>query len=431
MGRFPLLLALAVALYGSSALRAQRTDAFVEPRDHPAIAYSRGETADVVDALNRRLERGDVRLRFDSATGYLPSVLEALDVPVESQVALFDQNSFQAPEISMANPRALYFNDAVAVGYVRGGALLEVAALDPRQGVIFYALDQKPVERPRFTRNDDCLACHLSWTTLGVPGLFVLSMQTVPEDTHAYASGFASDHRTAFDERWGGWYVTGSLGGIRHLGNRPISTASTPEAVHAEARELASLAGAIDTSGYLTPYSDVAALMVLEHQTHMTNLIVRLGWEARVAVYGRGESGADGPLPPNVRARLDEAASDLVDYLLFAYEAPLPAAVMGSSGFAEKFAARGPFDRQGRSLRQLDLTRRLLRYPCSYMIYSAAFEALPAVAKNLVYRRLWRVLSGADQDARYRRLSPADRRAISEILVDTKKDLPEYFKRPV
>ena len=161
--------------------------------------------------------------------------------------------------------------------------------------------------------------------------------------------------------------------------------------------------------------------MVLEHQAHMTNLITRMGWESRLATY---ENGARAPDPP----RVHEAAADLVDYLLFVYETPLPGPVRGASGFAEKFSALGPADSHGRSLRQLDLQKRLMRYPCSYMIYSDAFSALPPAAKTLVYSRLWQVLSGRDTAPRYAQLSPADRQAIVEILRDTKKDLPDYFR---
>jgi hypothetical protein len=213
--------------------------------------------------------------------------------------------------------------------------VLEVASQDPRQGIIFYTLNQAAAEdTPQFTRNDNCLACHLSWTTLGVPGLFVLSMQTLPEDKNAYASGFASDHRTTFDTRWGGWYVTGSLGAVRHIGNKPVSTASTADAVPAEARELKSLATQFDTTGYLSSTSDVAALMVLEHQTHMVNLIIRMGWESRLASYqppgGDVTFEKPGATPGKTQARLQQAATDIVDYLLFVYEVPLPDKVRGS-----------------------------------------------------------------------------------------------------
>ena len=419
MSRPGLLIAFLACGFAAAGVLAQRQDAFVASRDDAAIQYSKGPTSDRVSELNRKIQSGSVRLAFDGPTGYLRSTLDALNVPVESQVALFSQNSSQGDLIGLKNPRALYFNDAVAVGYVRGGKILEVATQDPRQGVIFYALTQTATDVPRFTRDDNCLACHLSWTTLGVPGLFVFSMQTLPADKNAYASGFASDHRSSFDTRWGGWYLTGSLGSIRHIGNKPISTASTPDAVKAEARELKSLDSQFDTSGYLSAHSDVAALMVLEHQTHMTNLITRMGWESRLAAH-------DGKAPDI--PRLQQAAADLADYMLFVYEVPLPNKIRGSSSFSEKFAARGPADTKGRSLRQLDLDRRLMRYPCSYMIYSDAFSALPDTAKSLIYRRLWQVLSGQDKNARYAQLSPADRQAIVEILRDTKKDLPDYFR---
>jgi hypothetical protein len=316
----------------------------------------------------------------------------------------------------MDNPRALYFNDWAAVGWVRGADLLEVAVQDPRQGGIFYTVEQKPAERPQLTRNDQCLACHLSWDTLGVPGFFLMSTLTVPDDKNSYASGFSSDHRKNFDTRWGGWYVTGNVGSLVHMGNVPVSTTNQP--ARAAARSLKSLDERFDMQGFPSHGSDVVALMVLDHQAHMMNLITRTGWEARLAANGDAKQ----------LARVDEASVDFVDYLLFVYEAPLTGAVRGSSGFAEKFAAIGPIDSHGRSLRQLDLTRRLLKYPCSYMIYSDAFDAMPSLAKDAVYRRLWKVLSGQERSKPYADLSVTDRRAIVDILRETKKGLPDYFK---
>jgi len=171
--------------------------------------------------------------------------------------------------------------------------------------------------------------------------------------------------------------------------------------------------------GYPSPYSDVVAMLVLAHQTNMTNLITRLGWEARLA------SAAPSP---DASSRVSEAARDTVDYMLFVDEAPLSAPVVGSSGFAERFVAAAPRDAKGRSLRELDLKRRLFRYPCSYMIYTEAFDSLPPMAHDAVYARLWEVLSGRETQARYRRLPSADRQAIIEILRDTKKNLPAYFR---
>ena len=400
-----------------SGVRAQFADSFVASRDNPAIAYSSAAVTDRVAALNQRILEGRGHLTFDARGGYLRSVLDALDVPVESQVATFAKNSFQADLIRLDNPRTLYFNDSVAVGWVRGADLLEVAVQDPRQGGIFYTIEQKPADRPQFVRNDQCLACHLSWDTLGVPGFFLMSTLTVPDDKNTYASGFSSDHRKSFDTRWGGWYVTGNLGSLVHMGNVPVSTTDQP--ARAGERALTSLADRVDLQGFPSRGSDVVALMVLDHQAHMMNLITRMGWEARLAAASGDARQA---------ARVEEAAVDFVDYLLFVYEAPLTSAVRGTSGFAERFQGRGPADSRGRSLRQLDLDRRLLKYRCSYMIYAEAFDAMPSLARDAVYRRLWRVLSGQEGSKPYAQIPFADRRAIVDILRETKKALPDYFK---
>ena len=402
---------LAVLAYAAAAF-SQGGTAFRSSPDHPAIAYATAPLADAVSALNARLEAGTARLAYDPDSGYLESVLQALRVPKESQLAVFSPTSLQADKIDARNPRALFFNDSVAVGWVRGGSI-EVAAQDPRLGPVFYQLDQRPEERPRFRRSDrDCLECHRSWETLAVPGLFVLT--TFPPLTkNGYATGGVTDQRSPFADRWAGWYVTGRPGGNRHRGNKltPTRGDTSPTVV------LESLAGRFDLKGYPTPYSDIAALMVFEHQAHMTNLLTYINWESRVAEAERRGN-----------ATVRDAARAVVDYMLFVDETPLAGKIEGTSGFTQTFSADGPRDARGRSLRQLDLERRLMRYPCSYMIYSPAFDALPAMATDAVYRRLWEVLSGADTQAPYDRLSLADRRAIVEILRDTKKGLPDYFQ---
>ena len=384
------------------AATAQRTDAFVESREHPAIAYNTAPVHNAVSELNRKLDDGAATLAFDPVSGYLRSVLTALSVPVESQMLVYTQTSLQAQKINMQNPRAIYFNDDVSVGWVRGGLVLEVWAQDPRQGTIFYTLDQQPSTTPRLGRQLSCLSCHLTWDTLGVPGPSVLT--TFPrKDDRDYANGHVVDHRSEIAERWGGWYVTGKQVPARHMGNLPLFM-SPPFPLKASNR--VSMEGAFDLAGYPTPYSDVVALLVLEHQSHVMNLITRAGWESRVG----------NP------ARVREAVNTLVDYMLFVDEAPLPGRVEGSANFAEAFAARGPRDAKGRSLRDLQLTTRLMQYPLSYMIYSAAFDGLPADARALAYQRLRDVLSGGDTREQYAHLTPDLRRAIVEILESTKAD---------
>ena len=424
-GRWLAGAALLAAAAVATEVAGQRGGAFRASRDHPAIRYTDGQVDDAVAALNRRLAAGEVDLTFEGRSGYLRSVLDALAVPVESQVAVFSPTSNQDDLITSDNPRAIFFNDTVAVGWVRDAELLEVAAQDPRQGVIFYALPQEPGGEPRFTRNDRCLACHLSWDTLGVPGLQVLSMAPLPADPNAYATGFVTDHRSRLVDRWGGWYVTGTHGETAHMGNVEVLDVPDPNATFGVVPEvLDSLAERIDLDGYPSPYSDVVALLVLDHQTHMTNLITRMGWEARRVVFRDEGRSTDDPRFAEV---IREAAVELVDYLLFVDEAPLPEGVAGASGFREWFSARGPHDERGRSLREISLDGRLFRYPCSYMIYTEAFDALPELAKEAVYARMWEVLSGAVTESPYDRLALADRQAIVGILRATKADLPAYF----
>jgi len=420
--RFRLPIAAAVlVLLVAVVLTAQRRDVFIASRDHAAIGYSTGAVSDAVATLNARLAAGTSALTFEPGAGYLRSVLKALDVPTESQALVFSQTSLQGSLINMHNPRAVFFNDRVSVGWVRGGKLLEVAAVDPRQGVIFYALEQQRSPSPRFTRDNQCLSCHLapSWDTLGVPGLLLMSMNPLPDDPNAYASGFTTVHGSPLEQRWGGWWVTGDPGGVPHMGNVPVLSADNKRRIASPTRPLKSVEGLFELAGYPTPYSDVVAQMVLAHQARMTNMITRMGWEARLAALNPSSDAT---------SRVREAAQDLVDYLLFVDEAPLSRPVRGTSGFAEMFAALGPRDGQGRSLREFDLQRRLFRHPCSYLIYSEAFDALPRLAKDAVYARMQTVLSGADPAPRYRALTVADRRAVREILRATKPDLAAILK---
>ena len=357
-----------LAALAATTLTGQRGGAFRESRDHPAIRYSDGPRGDVVTALDRAVQAGEVALAFEPTTGYLHAVLEALDVPVESQLTVFSETSFQAHRINPKNPRAIYFNDTVAVGWVRGGDVLEVASLDPTQGVLFFSIDQKPTGRPEIRRNDRCLACHLSWDTLGVPGLLTFSTLPMPDDPNAYAVGWITDHRSPLEERWGSWYVTGAPPSVRHLGNtteptEDVSDTSTDPAPAGSTRSR----GLFDLTGYPTPYSDVVALLVLEHRTHMTNLLVRMGWETRVADY---EDARAGQPPASQAAGIQSTAVELVDYLLFVDETPLPPGIRSTSGFGERFSRQGPFDSRQRSLHQLALDGRLLRYPCSFLIYT-------------------------------------------------------------
>jgi hypothetical protein len=393
---------LAVLLIVTCAFAlADLTGVFTGALDHPAIEYAKRPVHDPVAALDKQLEEGRT-LAFEPAHGYLRAVLDALGIPVESQIAVFAKSSFQQHLINPANARAIYFNDTVAVGWVRGAPIIEIAAEDAEQGTIFYALSQQAGAAPRLKRRDDCLICHESYETLGVPGMLLRSVYPANDGYVMRELGsYTVDHRTAFAHRWGGWFVNGKTDAMSNLGNAAFKAENEAESVEASFR------------GYLSPGSDMVALMVFDHQMHMTNLLTRVGWETRFALHEK-------IMTPQ---KLAGMAAEVADYMLFVDEARMPSPVKGISGFEEKFAADGPFDTKGRSLRQFDLNRRMMRYPCSYMIYSAAFDGLPAEARDAIYRRIWQVLSGEVGS----RLPQADRRAVVEILRDTKKDLPPYF----
>ena len=418
--------ATVIAGLSTTAVVGQRGGVFRASRDHPAIEYSAGPVRNVVSELNQNILDGAVRLEFNGRSGYLRSVLDALDIPIESQVAVYSKTSRQAEMITSENPRVVFFNDTASVGWVRDTDLLEVAAQDQQQGVVFYTLSLTQAETPQFTRDNQCLACHLSWDTLGVPGLQVLSTAPLSADPNAYATGFVSDHRSRLEDRWGGWYVTGSHGSVAHMGNVEVTDVEDPQMTFGVVPpELGSLEGKFNLDGYPSAHSDIAALLVLNHQAHMTNLITRVGWEARRILFRNGGPSPDDSMFHEV---ILDAAEELVDYLLFVDEAPLPTGIKGSSRFTERFSSGGPHDSQGRSLRELDLARRLMRYPCSYMLYTPAFDALPAIATDAIYARMWEILSGEVQADRYVRLSLADRQSIVDILRDTKTNLPSYFQ---
>ena len=409
-------------LFGIAALAAQSTNVFV-PRDHPAIQYSTRPVQDAIVRLNERIEKGELKLHFEAPPrGYLAAVLKALDIPASSQTLVFSENSLQRAHISKATPRAIYFNDTVAVGWAKGADTVEATVFDATQGVHFYSIPQSAHEKPRFVARDgDCLQCHLLPQTHGVPGVLTMSVLPLSDNKNEYAQGWPMDHRTPIEDRWGGWYVTGTQVPAKHIGNVPVLHVPRSYVRAETAPKLASGSAAFDTAAYLTPHSDVVALMVLNHQTHMTNLLIRLGWQARIAAHREQQK-------PIVSAgEVRDTAIELADYMLFAEEAPLSSPIAGTSGFAKDFSARGPHDAKGRSLRDFDLMRRLFRYPCSYMIYTGAFDALPPVAKAAVYERLWEVLSGKASDWNYAKLSRDDRRAIVEILRETKTGLPDSF----
>lgn len=420
------LLASAVSLSGP----ARATDL-----EAPPVQYGKAPAHNLVSRLQERIDAGRVKLAFEPGRGYLRALLQELGMPESSQTLVFSKTSLQRHRIAPRTPRAVYFGDEAYVGFCQRGDVLEVTAVDPQLGSVFYTLDQKPADKPRFVRqNDNCLICHGSSANQGFPGQLVRSV-FVQASGHPILSAGSHrvDHASPLEERWGGWYVSGTSGKQGHLGNLVIHGDDVPRPLDNSAgQNVLDLAKLCDLSPYLTPHSDIVALLVLEHQAEMHNLIGRATLETRLAIHYEEElgkaMGQPGYHSDSTASRIKSVGDALVKYLLFCGEAKLTDEVHGTSGFAEEFARRGPRDGKGRSLRDFDLERRLFKYPCSYLVYSAAFDAMPQLVKDHVLRRLWDVLSGKDTSKDFDHLSAADRLAILEILRETKPSLPEYWK---
>lgn len=370
----------------------------------PLVTIPRNTTGltNPIARLSRRLVAGQATLTYDHTVGLLPSVLRELRISVTSQTLVFSKTSLQSQVIRSRTPRALYFNDTVYVGYVPDGTLLELAAVDAQAGVVFYTISQTPGARPRLVTNAECIQCHATPATLGLPGFLLRSVFVRPDgQVVPNTRSFLTDHTSPIGERWGGWYVTGTMSGPGHMGNAFLRQGEDEASFDRRGDTAATLLGQFDSARYLSPESDVVALLVLNHQAQMHNLISRLRYVASQGL----------PLAPDVEA--------LVRYALFADEAPLPGSISGPTSFATDFERLGPHDGSGRSLRQFDLKTRLLRYPCSFLLYSDEFTGLPPDARSAVFARLDAVLSGRDTGGGYAHLSAADRTAVREILTET------------
>lgn len=403
--------------------------------DEP-ISYRTRPVNDPVARLQKQIDAGQIHLDYEPQFGYLKSVLAKLDIPVSSQTLVFSKTSFQFRKISPQTPRALYFNDDVYVGFVHDGKALEIISFDPMQGAIFYLLDVNKTLHPKFQRAElDCSQCHIVPATRNVPGVLVRSIFSTPTGTQVLRSpSFITGQESPLKERWGGWYVTGTHGNLSHMGNVVVPDGQSADQLdRASGANLTQLDGRFDPSFYPARDSDIVAQLVLAHQTQMHNLITQTNYKTRLALYSEASKNKAAGLPTGdlsdeAKEKFRRPAEDLLHYLLFTNEVPLDAEIKGTSGFAEEFASRGPRDSRGRSLRDFDLRTRIFKYPCSYLIYSEDFDALPSPAKEYVYRRLHEILTGRDQSPDFAKLSSQDRQTVLEILLATKSNLPAEWQ---
>jgi len=379
------------------------------------VEYGTGKLSEPVSAMDRKLKDRTFKLKYDSEWGYLRDVLKSLNIPESSQLMVFSKTALNPRLIKPTNPRVVYFNDDVYVGWVPGARAMELASVDPLRGSIFYELEDKAVEQPRFVRSERCLSCHGGSSSLRIPGLLVRSFLT---DLHGRPiSGYSQiSHDKILSKRWGGWYVTGTHADMVHLGNlfgkEVIEESKTNPAYRANLEHIDPF---VDTSKYLTPHSDLVAHLILDHQVHGHNLITRVSMEQQLG------------LRSDVEARL-------LRYLLFLDEAELAGPLKGTTDYQTWFEKQAKRDSHGRSLKDFDLKTRLFRFRLSYLIYTDSFSKMPAAARSRILREIYSFLNASDAELKQAwEVRPADfplqeRQAIVQIVAETLENLPDFWK---
>lgn len=398
--------------------------------EQPPLHYSTATPRDAVAALQRRLQAGEL-----SFTGHdravLEAVLQALQVPAASQIVVFSKTSLQRGRIRPSHPRALYFSDSIYVGWVPGG-LIEIAAIDPVLGPIFYSFDPEEAHRgaSALARDPDCLRCHGGTFVRDIPGL--LARSVFPADNGEPLLRHGSelvDDSTAFADRWGGWYVTGYHGTTSHRGNTLARETDDRLEFTPSSERPVDLSAFFRTEDYLEPTSDVVALLVFEHQVGMHNSLTSAGQRCRrMMEYQRSlqkafkEPFTDEPTYDSVKSVFASATEDVLDHLLFRGAAALPAGLEGSRAFQKAFAASATRSQAGLSLKDLSLQGRLFTHRCSFLIYDASFRELPEPLKRRVLAGLESILRAPTSPARYAYLGDEERARILQILTDTHPD---------
>lgn len=387
------------------------------PLEEPPIQYSQTSDNNRVSELADKLNQGKVNLEEHPEYGYLPAVLEALQIPPASQTLVFSKTSLQIRHISPRNPRAIYFNDDTYLGWVRGSSLMELSTTDPKLGAAFYLVDTTG-SRPRIKRAGyDCLGCHATSMTLHVPGHAMRSVMANGDGrVETRHKSYLTELKTPFQQRFGGWYVTGQLGKQSHLGNAFVRGETIDLSRHSNIDQLEF---EFDTRRYLSPYSDIVALLVLSHQIEMHNIFTKADFQIRKLNHDEA-NGNTKLLPEERELFLKQQALSIAEQLLFYNEQPLAHPIQGLKEFQKQFTTHSQRDSQGRSLRDFDLDKRLFRYPCSFLIYSDAFYALTPELRTETLEQLVNILCAPSSPERViTHLDINTKRAIYEILLET------------
>lgn len=372
----------------------------------------------------------------------LDELLSQLGIPVESQVLVFSKTSAQNSFISPETPRALYFSDDLYLGWVQGGDI-EVASFDPRLGMVFHLVKlvgRKPGALPTLVRERSCMNCHAGSSSRDLPGLMVRSVHPSDSGLPFFEAGtYHTRQSSPIEERWGGWYVTGSVEGHHHLGNAIASLSPSGTGIElrplAEGESLKTLDGLFSTAPY--PHrgnSEALALMVLEHQVGVHNVLIEANLTTRLTLHRHSEmqkafgEPVEADLSESNARILDRLATRVLREMLYVDEIALPGGIEGTGPFQAAFERDKRKNSEGRSLRDLRLYERLMKYRCSHLIYSEAFETLPESIRTRILDQLFLILTQPSEWPEFSHLGDSERRHILGIVKETVPNLPPSWR---
>ncbi|MFP6878288.1 MAG: hypothetical protein VCA37_15775 [Roseibacillus sp.] len=392
--------------------------------------YFTRKPQDPMSLLMEKIDAGEVTITEENGKPLVERLLRELKLDKDTQVLVFSKTSLQKRAVSYRNPRAIYFNESVYLGWMPNGRV-EVASFDPEIGPLFYFQRQLDDTRSRlFVRTRSCLGCHAGNATNFIPGS--LGRSVYPDRTGRVLKGIEdyrrSGHHIPLQDRYGGWFVSGQHGKMRHMGNS-IATREDGQVTIDRKRfaNLEKLDQFFPTDSYLAPGSDIAALLVFDHQVTMHHRLVEATYRARQALF---DSKLD-PMETDVAKlaagrsirEFTEGVDKVIDYMLFREEIALPK-VSCDANFRRAFTANKRTDKGGNSLKDLRLDGRIFEHRCSFMIYSPSFEHMPPMLRGAIYDRLHQILTAQAPVKGFEHLGAEERTRIVEILRETKKDLP-------
>ena len=357
--------------------------------------------------LIERVASKQVKLDNTNLRSLTQSVLKELGIPLSSQLLVFSGSASQGTKVNPRNPRALYFNDECYVGIVPGG-LLEMIGVDANAGSQLYTF--KNVGRntpPTATGDDTCLRCHGGLISGYAPGFFIRFTFPEMNGKMTSARNITPGHQRPLDERFGGWFVTSSNGQSFPAAGQIMQNGL---AVHTQIGEH------YDPAIHLAGSSDILAHLLHEHQIGFHNRLIKVLISARDNGQVEGE---------RIVTSHEEDIDELVRYMLFQNEAKLPKqGIVGDAQYVEDFRRNRRPSRTGASLKDLELTTRLLKFRCSYMIYTRPWREMPFEIKAELLTRLHRALQNTN-DALSQHLPEFERLQILHILRDTVPELPD------